>query len=221
MHNLIESLRGLYNPEQLEHLIRWGGFPLLALIVFAETGLLAGFFLPGDSLLFTAGMLVGSGTLKPPPFLPQGELTGFLSLVLMLMLAAFLGNSTGYYVGTRAGPRLFSRPDSRFFRREHLVQTQEFYEEHGGKTIILAEFMPFARTFAPVVAGIAQMPYGRFMSYNLIGVIIWISSMTTLGYLLGGMPLVRQHVEKAIIGIILLSVAPAVIHLLRARRAHR
>jgi membrane-associated protein len=212
--DFLHSLHG----EGLQQLIQWGGFPILAAIVFAETGLLVGFFLPGDSLLFTAGMLVGSGVLKPPPFLPQGAGAAILSLDLLLMFAAFLGNSTGYWVGSKAGPRLFERPDSRLFKREHLLKTQAFYEKHGGKTIILAEFMPFARTFAPVVAGIAQMSYRRFMMFNVVGVVIWISTMTLLGYTLGGVPFVRQHVEKVIVGIVLLSILPAIIHVLKDRR---
>src|SRR5688500_1307444 len=180
-----ELFHQLFSPEGLKDLIAWGGYAILALIVFSETGLLAGFFLPGDSLLFTAGMLVAMGVLKPPPFLPGDPVTGIILLNALLMLAAFIGNSTGYWIGTKAGPRLFNRPDSRFFKREHLVRTQEFYEKHGGKTIILAEFMPFARTFAPVVAGIAQMPYRKFMTYNVLGVVIWIFSMTQLGFWLG------------------------------------
>lgn len=215
MDSILEFFHRLHN---LEELIRWGGYAILAAIVFAETGLLAGFFLPGDSLLFTAGMLVGTGVLKPPSALPQDPVIGILLLAGLLMLAAFLGNSTGYWVGMKAGPRLFNRPDSRFFKREHLVKTQEFYEKHGGKTIILAEFMPFARTFAPVVAGIAQMPYRKFMSFNVVGVVIWIATMTLLGFSLGRIDLVRNHIEKVIILIVLLSVTPAILHILKERR---
>lgn len=215
MDALSEFFGKLHN---LEALISWGGFTVLALIVFAETGLLAGFFLPGDSLLFTAGMLVGTGVLKAPGPLPQDPLSGIIALALILMTAAFIGNSTGYWVGSKAGPRLFNRPDSRLFKREHLVKTQEFYEKHGGKTIIMAEFMPFARTFAPVVAGVAQMPYRKFMSYNIIGVVVWIASMTTLGFTLGGVELVRKHVEKVIIAIVVLSVLPAIMHILKERK---
>lgn len=215
MDSLFEFFHKLHN---LEELIRWGGYAIIAAIVFAETGLLAGFFLPGDSLLFTAGMLVGTGVLKPPSPLPQDPVTGILLLDGLLMAAAFLGNSTGYWVGMKAGPKLFNRPDSRFFKREHLVRTQEFYEKHGGKTIILAEFMPFARTFAPVVAGIAQMSYRKFMTFNVIGVVIWIASMTFLGFTLGSIPLIRAHIEKVIILIVLLSVTPAILHILKERK---
>lgn len=216
MDQIAEFFSKLHN---LEDLIRWGGWVVLAAIVFAETGLLAGFFLPGDSLLFVAGFLVGSGTLKPPAPLPSDPITGMILLNAVLMTAAFAGNTTGYWVGAKAGRRLFERPNSRFFKREHLVKTQEFYDEHGGKTIIMAEFMPFARTFAPVVAGIAKMPYGRFMTFNVVGVVVWIFSMTLLGSLLGGIPLVKQHFEKVVLLIIFVSVLPAVLHLLKARKA--
>src|ERR1051325_5645333 len=180
MHEISEFFGKLHN---LQELIQWGGYAILALIIFAETGLLVGFFLPGDSLLFTAGALVGTGLLRAPSPLPQDSLSSFLLLIGLLMVAAFGGNSSGYWVGAKAGPKLFNRPDSRLFKREHLERTREFYEKHGGKTIILAEFMPFARTFAPVVAGVAQMPYRRFMTFNVVGVVIWIFSMTLLGYL--------------------------------------
>lgn len=203
--------------EHLQELIRWGGYGILFLIIFAETGLLAGFFLPGDSLLFVAGFLVGSGVLKPPAILPQSPVAGMVLLSVLLMLAAFLGNSTGYWVGSKAGPRLFDRPNSRLFKREHLVRTQEFYEKHGGKTLILAEFMPFARTFAPVIAGVAQMPYRRFITFNVIGVVVWINSMTLAGALFGQNEWVRKHLDQAIIGVILLSLTPPLIHLIRER----
>jgi membrane-associated protein len=216
MDQIAEFFSKLHN---LEDLIRWGGWVVLAAIVFAETGLLAGFFLPGDSLLFVAGFLVGSGTLKPPAPLPADPITGMILLNAVLITAAFAGNTTGYWVGAKAGRRLFERPNSRFFKREHLVKTQAFYDEHGGKTIIMAEFMPFARTFAPVVAGIAKMPYGRFMTFNIVGVVCWIFSMTLLGSLLGGVPLVKQHFEKVVLLIIVISVLPAVLHLLKARKA--
>jgi len=218
MDQIAEFFSKLHN---LHELIRWGGWFVLAAIVFAETGLLAGFFLPGDSLLFVAGFLVGSGALKPPEPLPQDPLTGMIVLNVVLMTAGFLGNTSGYWVGAKAGRRLFERPNSRFFKKEHLVKTQAFYDEHGGKTIIMAEFMPFARTFAPVVAGIAKMPYARFMSFNLVGVVVWIFSMTLLGSLLGGIPLVQKHFEKVVLLIILLSVAPAILHFLKARKGHK
>lgn len=217
MEAISEFFHKLHN---LQDLISWGGYAIVALIVFAETGLLAGFFLPGDSLLFMAGFLVGSGAVKPPAPLPQDPITGVLMLQGLLIIAGFLGNTTGYWVGSKAGPRLFNRPDSRFFRKDLLLRTQELYEKHGARIIIMAEFIPFARTFAPVVAGIAQMPYRRFMTYNVIGILFWVLSMTTLGALLGQIDLVRKHLEKAIILVVVLSVLPAIFHILK-ERAHR
>jgi membrane-associated protein len=216
----MEFLKQLYNPEGLRQLIQAGGYLLVAAIVFAETGLLAGFFLPGDSLLFVAGFTVGLGVLRPPAPLPQDPVTGMLLLSAMLMAAAFAGNCTGYWVGAKAGRRLFERPNSRFFKKELLVKTEEFYERHGGKTLILAEFIPFARTFAPVVAGIAALPFRRFIAFNALGVFIWINSMTLLGFFLGQNEWVKRNIEKAIVLVILLSISPAIVHLIKARRGH-
>ncbi|HEU4751725.1 MAG TPA: VTT domain-containing protein [Armatimonadota bacterium] len=213
IRHFFDSLHG----KGLENLIQSGGLLLLFAIVFAETGLLVGFFLPGDSLLFVAGFLVGIGRLKAPIPMPDSPFLSLFVLQGLLMLAAFIGNSTGYWVGSKAGPALFNRPNSRIFRREYLLKTQELWEKHGGKTIILAEFMPFARTFAPVVAGIAQMPYRRFITFNLIGVVVWIFSMTTLGYWLGRIDWVSRNLEKAILLVILISLSPAILHVVKDR----
>lgn len=211
MELISEFLHSLHG-EKLQHLIGVGGFALLIAIIFAETGLLAGFFLPGDSLLFTAGTLIGTGVLKAPPPLPQDPVSTLVSLVSLLCLAAVAGDTCGYWFGRKTGGKLFAREDSRLFKREHLVKTQAFYDKNGGKTIILARWMPFARTFAPIVAGVAAMPYGTFMLYNVIGGITWILSMTLLGFFLGGIEIVRKHNEKVIIAIVLISVLPAVYH---------
>jgi membrane-associated protein len=216
MEAITDFLHQLHDSSGLEELIRWGGYTILAGIVFAETGLLAGFFLPGDSLLFVAGFAVGAGALRPPAPLPDNPATGYLLLILVLMVSAFIGNSLGYWIGAKAGVRLFNRPNSRFFKREQLVRTREFYERHGAKTIVLAEFMPFARTFAPVVAGISGLAPRTFMSYNLIGVVIWVVTMTALGFLLGNLEIVRENIDKAIVIVILLSVSPFGFHLLKA-----
>ena len=217
MEVLNDWLHKLHDAKGLEELIRWGGYAILAAIVFAETGLLAGFFLPGDSLLFVAGFAVGSGALKPPNPLPDGPVAGYILLNLLLMTAAFIGNTTGYWVGRKAGPPLFNRPNSRLFKREHLERTRAFYERHGAKTIILAEFVPFARTFAPVVAGISGLAYRSFMTYNAMGVVIWVFSMTTLGFTLGNLQWVKENIDKAVLLVILLSISPAVVHLVKAR----
>ena len=216
IQQFLHSLHG----EGLQHLIQTGGLVVLFAIVFAETGLLAGFFLPGDSLLFSAGAVVGAGVLKAPPGLPQDPWTAWLVLNVVLIVAAIAGDSVGYWFGRKTGPKLYSRKESRFFKREHLVKTQAFYEKHGGKTIILARWMPFARTFAPIVAGIAQMEYGQFMRYNVVGGISWVLICTTAGFLLGNIALVKANFEKVVIGIVLLSVLPAVFHVLK-ERAHK
>ena len=199
-------------PDGLRTLIGWGGIPVMTLIVFAETGLLVGFFLPGDSLLFIAGFLASKA---------GGESINIYELNAILMIAAIVGDTVGYWIGYRAGPPIFNRPQSRFFRRDHLLAAHAFYEKHGGKTIILARFMPIIRTFAPVVAGAASMGYRRFVAYNVFGGIGWVLSMTSLGYFLGQIELVQKHLEKAVILVILLSVSPMVFHYLAYRRQKR
>jgi membrane-associated protein len=195
--------------EGLTELIRWGGLALLVAIVFAETGLLVGFFLPGDSLLVTAGF-VASTT----------EVLNIWQVLIALAAAAIIGDSTGYAIGRQAGAALYNRPRTRFFHRERLLATKAFYDRYGGITIIVARFLPFARTFAPVVAGIAEMDYRRFVTFNILGGIGWVVSMSALGYFFGQIPFVKQHIEKAIILIILLSLVPVVLHLWKSRRHH-
>ena len=189
----------------LEEIVRWGGYVGLFAIIFAETGLLIGFFLPGDSLLVTAGL-----------FAARGELDIVL-LNLLLCVAAVTGDAVGYSIGLRAGHTLYNRPQSRIFRRDHLLKTKEFYEKYGGITIVLARFMPFARTFAPVVAGIAEMKYRRFALFNISGGIGWIISMTLAGYYLGRyIPGIEQHIEIVIAIVIFLSILPLIIKYLQA-----
>ena len=187
-------------------LIRWGGYPGLALIVFLETGALV-FFLPGDSLLVMAGVYAAKGDLS------------IWALNLLLIPMAVLGDAVSYNIGARAGPHLFNRPRSRLFRPEHLVAAHAFYEKHGGKAIILARFMPLVRTFVPVVAGVAKMSYRRFAMYNVVGAAAWVLSMTLLGYGLGNtVPHLGQHIEKVIVVVVLLSIAPGLVEWWRARR---
>jgi membrane-associated protein len=207
---LLEFLRTLTTPERLIHLLStvltgWYGYAALCGIVFSETGLLIGFFLPGDSLLFTVGVVAGAGHLN------------IVAINVLLMISAVAGNATGYSLGRRTGPRVFNRPDSLLFKQEHLRKTQAFYEKHGGKTIVYAQFVPIIRTFAPFVAGIAQMKYLRFASFNVFGAIGWVFSMTMLGYSLGSVPFVRRHFEKAIILIIFLSLLPIVAEYAKSR----
>lgn len=184
----------------LEEIIIWGGYIGLFAIIFSETGLFVGFFLPGDSLLVTAGL-----------FAARGELN-IIILCPLLLAAAILGNTTGFLIGFRAGHALFNRPQSRFFRRDHLLRTKQFYEKYGGVTIILAQFMPFARTFAPVVAGIAEMPYRRFAMFNIVGAICWILGMLLLGYFLGrSIPGIQNNIEYVIAIVIFASLSPMII----------
>jgi membrane-associated protein len=194
----------IYNVPELIRIVGQFGLPL---IIFAETGLLVGFFLPGDSLLITAGLFAARGDLSLP------------LLILTLIPAAILGNATGYQIGKRTGKALYSRPDSLLFRREHLRMTHEYYERHGGKTIIIAQFAPILRTFAPVVAGVAEMGYRRFASYNVIGAMLWITSMTLTGYLLGSIiPGIDKRIDVLVMVVVAISLLPAAITWLRARR---
>ena len=210
LQTLIEFLRTLTTPEKLIHLLStvftgWYGYLLLCAVVFSETGLLVGFFLPGDSLLFTVGVVAGAGQLH------------LVTIIVALIAAALCGNSSGYYLGRNVGIRLFRNPNSRVFRREHLEKTQAFYAKHGGKTIIYAQFLPIIRTFAAFVAGVAGMGLPRFLSFNVFGSVGWVTSMTVAGYFLGSVPLVRQHFEKVILLIIFISLLPMIIHALTSR----
>jgi membrane-associated protein len=210
VHVLIDFLRTLTTPERLIQLLStvmtgWLGYALLTGIVFAETGLLVGFVLPGDSLLFTIGVVAGAGQLN-------------IGLIIFLLIcASMLGDWAGYLIGRRTGPSVFKRPDSRFFKREHLQRTQEFYAKHGGKTIIYAKFVPIVRTFAPFVAGVAQMPYSRFLTFDIFGGIGWVTSMTLAGYFLGGISIIRTNFEKVVVLIVLVSVLPILVHGARSR----
>jgi membrane-associated protein len=201
---LIQDLfRTLYNVPEL---IRLGGLLGLVVIVFAETGLMVGFFLPGDSLLVTAGLFAAKGDLD------------IVWLNLCVMAAAITGDAAGYWIGYRAGQALYSRPNSFFFRREHLIRTHEFYEKHGGKTIVIARFMPIVRTFAPVVAGAASMTYRRFAVYNVMGGILWVISMTLTGYFLGRVvPDIDRHIHIVVAVVIFLSLLPGIISVVRAK----
>ncbi len=205
---MIETLTSFFHQVyDLEGVIRYGGLLLLTTIIFAETGLLIGFFLPGDSLLVTAGLLASPGQ----------RLMSIGAMVLVVPLAAIIGNSVGYYIGYATGPRLFRREDSLLFNKQHLYHAQEFYERHGGKTLVLARFMPIVRTFVPVVAGMAKMDFGTFTFYNVVGGILWIWSMLFLGYFIGDIPWVRANVEKVILLVIFLSILPGIIEFVRSR----
>lgn len=208
MHSLLDFFHRI---RDVRAIIAWGGYVGLTAIIFAETGLLIGFFLPGDSLIVTAGLLAAT--------------TGVFNvwgLGALLTVASIAGNTAGYHIGRAAGPRLFSREDSLLFNKKHLYRAREFYERHGGKTVIIARFMPIVRTFVPVVAGMGQMGYRRYAVYNIVGGIAWIWSMLFIGYVLGRyIPGVDQHIETVIILVVLASLLPGLIGWLRTRSSTR
>jgi len=192
--------------SDVQGLIQWGGLLLICAIVFVETGLFVGFFLPGDSLLVTAGIFASTGDLK-------------LSLLLSLVsLCAVVGDQVGYWIGRRAGHALYKRPDSLLFKKRHLERAHDFYEKYGGKTIVIARFVPVVRTFAPPVAGAANMNYRRFVFYNMLGGVLWVWSLVLTGYFLGSaIPNVEQHIHIVIAVVIFLSILPAVFEAIRHR----
>jgi membrane-associated protein len=187
------------------------GLVVLMLVVFAETGLLVGFFLPGDSLLFTAGLLVAQDRLDISIWL----------LVTVLPIAAILGDQTGYTIGRVSGPRIFNRPDSRLFQQEYVDKSYAFFERYGGRTIVLARFVPIVRTFAPVIAGVSKMSRRVFTTYNVVGAIVWAAGVPLLGYYLGQIAFIADNLEPVILIIVAISVLPIAFEVLRARRTHR
>ncbi|PYN18517.1 MAG: hypothetical protein DME05_00575 [Candidatus Rokuibacteriota bacterium] len=204
MEFLAGVVSGAYS---LDDLIRWGGYAVLFAIVFTETGLLVGFFLPGDSLLITAGLVAAAGGLN------------IWWLDAILIIAAVTGDSVGYAIGARLGPRLFTRPKSLVFNPRHVERTRTFYARHGPKTIVIARFVPIIRTFAPVVAGVGAMEYRRFLLYNMAGGVGWVISMTWAGFLLGrAIPNVADYVHIIVVVVIVLSVIPIAVEIARERR---
>ncbi len=191
------------NPE---YLISTFGYLGLFSIIFAESGLFFGFFLPGDSLLFTAGIVTSQGWLNLP------------AVLAIAFAGAVLGDNVGYFFGHKVGKRIFNREESLLFKKHHLIAAREFYEKHGTKTIVLARFVPFVRTFAPIVAGAADMNYMTFMTYNLLGGFLWGVGITLMGFFLGNIPVVRAHYEAVILVIVLASVIPVALHLIKDER---
>jgi len=195
------------NLHNLHDLITWGGYTVLAIIVFAESGLLFGFFLPGDSLLVTAGLLATQGYLN------------IWELFFLLVVMAISGDAVGYHFGKYMGPKIFKKEKSIFFAKDHLLKAKHFYDKHGGKTIIMARFMPIVRTFAPIVAGAGNMPYKKFLSYNVFGGIFWVGSMLGIGYFLGKtIPNVDKYLHIVIAIVIFLSILPGIIAWIREKR---
>jgi len=211
MHSLLDVYHSLTDPDSLIRLLTqvitgWLGYALLAGVVFAETGLLLGLFLPGDSLLFTVGVVAGAGDLD------------IVRICALLTVVSILGDQSGYLLGYRTGPRIFRRKGSLLFKQEYVARTQAFYEKHGGKTLIYAKFVPIVRTFAPFMAGVGRMRYSRFLSFNVFGGIGWVLSMTLAGFALGDVAVVRRNFEKVVIGIVLVSVLPMVVQVLKSRK---
>ncbi|AOS40986.1 hypothetical protein A0U95_20075 [Pseudomonas brassicacearum] len=184
-------------------------YAILFLVIFCETGLVVTPFLPGDSLLFIAGAVAAGGAMDP------------LLLAGLLMLAAILGDSTNYLIGRTAGEKLFSNPNSKIFRRDYLQQTHDFYDKHGGKTVTLARFLPIIRTFAPFVAGVGKMNYLRFFGFSVLGTVLWVGGLVTLGYFFGNVPFIKQNLSLLVVGIILVSLLPMIISLVRSKLSQR
>ena len=211
VHTIIDFLRSLYNTDKLIQLLgmllsSWPGCAALFGLVFSETGLLVGIVVPGDSLLFTVGVVVGAGHSN-------------IALVnAVLMLAAIGGDSTGYLLGRQTGPRIFTRKDSLFFKQEYVSRTQAFYERYGGKTILIARFLPVVRSFAAFMAGVGRMPYLRFLPFSVCGGVGSVFLLTMLGYELGGTPFVKHYFDKVILAIVFLSLLPTLIEVVKARR---
>ena len=210
VHQLISGLPLALGPSWLEpeHLIKTFGTLGILAIVFIESGLLVGFFLPGDSLLFTAGLLSS-----------QNVLPDIWILLVTIPIAAIAGDQVGYAIGRKFGPPLFNRPDSRFFRREYVDKSAAFFEKHGPKTVVLARFVPVMRTFVPVMAGTSRMHYRTFVTYNVLGGLLWGVGVTALGYFLGQIEFVANNIEPILLGIVFVSVLPVFFELFKARRA--
>ncbi|GHE44444.1 DedA family protein [Sphingobacterium griseoflavum] len=210
MDAILPFLHNLTDPDWL---VAHGGLYLLLFIIFAETGILVGFFLPGDPILFIAGIIIANMKIDPTQQLPT-----LLYWITLICVAAIIGNFVGYWSGKYFGHRLLKMKDNFIFKKQYIYKAQEFYERQGGAAIILARFLPIVRTFAPIVAGIVGMNFRKFAMYNIIGAILWVVSLVTLGYLLGENAWVQQNLEYVILGIVLLATAPVIIKALLGKR---
>jgi len=209
MNGILEFLKQLVNPESIIH---YGGIYLLLFVVFAETGLFIGFFLPGDSLLFTAGLLCSTGFLEVHPFF----------LVVAIIIAAVAGNMVGYFFGKKVGPMLFSRKSGFFFRQEHLVTANEFYKKHGKKTIILSRFLPIVRTFAPIIAGIVKLDFYKFVIYSFIGAFLWVNTLVLTGYYMGKyVPGTKKYLGYIVIFLIVITSIPFLVSSIKKKLKSR
>lgn len=211
LHQVLQFIHSLTDPDQLIQLLStvltgWIGYAALFAVVFAESGLLVGFFLPGDSLLFTVGIVAGAGQVN------------IVGMIAMLATASILGDGSGFLLGSTLGYSLFQKTNSKIFRREYLERTHAFYEKHGGKTILYAKFVPIIRTFAAFIAGVGKMQYTRFLAFNVFGAIGWVTSMILLGYALGNVPVIRHNFEKVVLLIIVVSLVPAFLQIVKSRK---
>lgn len=199
MHETWEAFKTLVDPQSI---ILYGGVTLLVFVIFAETGLMVGFFLPGDSLVFVAGMFCGT----------QPDLMGvnIVTLASALTFAAIVGNLTGYFFGKKVGPALFTKDDNILFKKRYIDITRSFYERHGGKSLVLGRFLPIIRTFAPILAGVIKMDFKTFLLYTVVGGILWIVSLSTAGYYLGRIPGVKENLEWIVIGLVVITTVPIV-----------
>jgi membrane-associated protein len=208
LESFLHFLRSLFDPEGLKELIRTGGAPLICGIVFVETGFFVGFFLPGDSLLITAGILSAADVIP------------LRWLLLPVMLCAIVGDQIGYWIGRSAGSALYKRKDSFFFRRSHLERAHDFYEKYGGRAVILARFVPIVRTFCPPVAGASRMPYGRYVAFDIFGGIFWVGAMILGGYTLGrSVPNIGKYIHYVIAVVAIVSILPAVVGILKSQKS--
>ena len=208
---MLEQLKDfLHQVHDVRHLVEWGGLGLICAIVFVETGLFVGFFLPGDSLLVTAGIFAKMGVLN------------VWSLLSLVSICAIAGDQLGYAIGFKAGQALYDRPDTWYFKQAHIKKTRDFYEKYGAKTIVIARFVPIVRTFAPVVAGVGAMEYRRFVTYNVVGGLAWVWGMVLTGYVLASaIPDIEKKLHKIILIVIFLSILPGIIEFVRERRKAR
>ncbi|MDP2388100.1 MAG: VTT domain-containing protein [Bacteroidota bacterium] len=207
MESAWQFFKDLLNPESIVQL----GLPLLLFVIFAETGLFIGFFLPGDSLVFISGLICATNN----DYLGVGIFT----LIFCMSIAAIIGNIAGYWFGRKVGEKLFKRGDSFFFKRRHLIATKNFYERHGGKAIILGRFLPIIRTFAPILAGVINIDFKKFMIYNVVGAFAWISSISSIGYFLGQrFPGIKDHLGWIVIGLIVITTIPVILTYIKEKK---
>lgn len=214
MHDIVEFLKELMDAEKLAALVAaYGGLYLVALIIFAETGLFIGFFLPGDSLLFVTGLMIANS--KNPT---GSDILNLTYWILLITIGGVIGNMVGYWFGRKTGPTLFERRDTFLFKKKHIIQARAFYEKKGGSAIILARFLPIVRTFAPIVAGVVGMEKGKFLFFNIVGCLAWVASMVLAGYFLGENEWVKHNFEKIVIGLIVVTTGPVLFKMIFSKK---